>query len=558
MPSAPPCPTAAATSRTPWRLLVLCALGASLLGFGRLLPAYFVGDDFAFIGRYARFPFSDWPGLFTHTWQAGLFSVDLREIRPLTALAFMIDGRLWGAEAFGFRLTNLVLHAGCAALVGAIAWELTRVRRVAVLATLIFAFHPVTVPAVGWITGRVDVLSTLFTLGAALALLRWRLRPEAGGRTLAALGLGFAAALFTKESALVFAGLAPVLDFTLGQPHRQSWRDARTWQPYLVLAVVLAAYASCRYLAFGVAGPAGVGRNLQWDAALLAEAAARQVRYAAHLFSPAAEWLAAWRDGGFSLRGAVFARVLALGIGGAAMLWALAMWLVRRASLAERRQLLGLGVGWYLVTTLPLLVTYFSARHLYLTAAGPIIVVALVTHSSLSHWRAFGSAASAGVLVLALLQQSSVRPWLAAGERSRTLACAAQSVACTAEPGTLVFIDAPDLVDGAFCWSWAVPHCLRPPFTPDPLDARIVPITDHDAYAYRENWRRDLPLAALTRNTRPARWLGLDVNGRSTEFVISADQVRRAADLIAHTNRPIDPDELWRQWRTEWLAQSPR
>lgn len=541
-----------AVVRWPSLALVLGALLAAFVGFGRLLPAYFVGDDFAFVGRYATFPFSEWPGLFARTWQAGLFTVDLREIRPLNALAFMLDARLWGAEPFGFRLTNLLLHAASTALVGALAWEISRARRTAALAALLFAFHPATVPAVGWITGRVDVLATFFLLVAALAWQRAR-RENSGARPLLALGLGFAAALFTKESALVFPALALLLDAAGGDVAGRG-RETRTWRPYFVLAGVLALYAACRYAAFGVAGPTGVGLGLPdvTRGTFFAELARRQASYLAHLLPPAADWLVAWRDAGRPLGGAAFWRVAALAFVGAAALVAGGRWFARDASAVARRRALCLGAGWYLAATLPLVTTYFSVRHLYPALAGLAIAAALVAHELLPTARRFAFVAAGVVVALAGWQQRALRPWLDAAERSRAFAQAVPAAVRAVEPGAFVFIDAPDLVAGAWCWSWAVPHALHPPFAAAPLEARVVPLARPAADAFRETWRQRLPLDALAQTRRDACLVRARSDGVVVAEPVPAGQVRRAARVFASA---ANDDDAWRDFVAALRAQ---
>lgn len=549
MASAPLRSSSPASARAPWRLLALGALVAALAGFGRLLPAYFAGDDFAFVGRYASFPFSAWPGLFTRTWQAGLFSVDLREIRPLNALAFMLDARLWHAAPAGFRLTNLLLHAGSAALVGAIAWEFTRTRRVALLALALFAFHPLAAPAAGWITGRVDVLATFFMLLAALAWLRFRLHDDARGGTLAVFALSLAGGLFTKESALVFPGLAVVLDLALDRERRPAWRTARAWAPYLALAAVLAVYAGCRFLAFGVAGPDGVGRGLPdlSRTTFYFDLARRQSGYLAHLCPPSAGWLVTWRDAGHPHSGALFLRVAALALVLASAAVAFGRWFVLRADATLRRRVICLGAGWYLVTTLPLIATYFSARHLYPTVAGWALAVALLGHALLPAARRFAAVAIAAVLALAALQHAAVSGWLAAARQSRAISATVQSVAREAETGTIVFIDVPDMVQGAWCWSWAVPHALRPPFAPTALDTRIVPVARPAAFAYREDWRSHLPLEALAQNSRSARLVRIRADGTVDTLTIPAERVRAAIASLTPSAR-LDDDARWRRF----------
>jgi len=101
---------------------------------------------------------------------------------PVTWLSFGIDHALWGMNAFGYHLTNILLHAANAALVCLLALRLLRLglttaspRAIslgAVVAALFFAVHPLRVESVAWITERRDVLSALFYLLTVLAYLK--------------------------------------------------------------------------------------------------------------------------------------------------------------------------------------------------------------------------------------------------------------------------------------------------------------------------------------------------------------------------------------------------
>jgi Flp pilus assembly protein TadD len=90
----------------------------------------------------------------------------------------------------------------------------------ALLGGLAFALHPTHVESVAFVADRTDLMMTLFVLLAFLALLRYRRRPAGGMLVLTVLSL--AAALFCKETAVLF----PVLAFfvllpELGQPARR-------------------------------------------------------------------------------------------------------------------------------------------------------------------------------------------------------------------------------------------------------------------------------------------------------------------------------------------------
>lgn len=289
-------------------LLGFVALLLSFAGYAGTLDGYFVGDDFAHLSRYHDFPLREWPSLFTRGWVDNLWSRELRELRPVNALSFMIDARVWGVNPFGFRLTNVLLHATCAMLVGLVGWQVSQRRLACALtATVIFALHPVNAHGVTWISGRVDPLVTSFYLAALLAFLRFRERDEGGAGWLAAGAFFFAAAAFTKEFAFTFPPLLLAADVVLYR-RAARWRERRTWLPHLVVAAVFASYLLCRRVAFGIGGPGGVGN---WPDPMTAEFWAtfawRQAAYLAHLLPPFPAWQASWRQNGWTLDSASLA-----------------------------------------------------------------------------------------------------------------------------------------------------------------------------------------------------------------------------------------------------------
>src|SRR5688500_4647440 len=94
-------------TRWPKGVIAVTALVVSLVGFGWTLGGYFQGDDFGYVGRFYEYPFAQWPKLFVASWAGDMWGFQLRELRPVTALSFMVDGRVWGGNATGFRVTNL-------------------------------------------------------------------------------------------------------------------------------------------------------------------------------------------------------------------------------------------------------------------------------------------------------------------------------------------------------------------------------------------------------------------------------------------------------------------
>lgn len=119
---------------------------------------------------------------------------------PITFTAQWVQWHLWGEATAGYHLTNLALHVLNCFLLWGVLGRLGV--RMAWLAGLLFAVHPVAVESVAWISELKNVLSLAFVLAALAAYLEFdeRRRPAFYGCA----WLLFFAALLSKSTVAMF------------------------------------------------------------------------------------------------------------------------------------------------------------------------------------------------------------------------------------------------------------------------------------------------------------------------------------------------------------------
>ncbi|MDH5527455.1 MAG: tetratricopeptide repeat protein [Nitrospirota bacterium] len=150
------------------RLGVPLVLLAAVLPFVNGLSGGFVWDDTATVLTNTRaHGFAHLPQLFG--WGEATF-----RYRIGRDLSQMLDYQLGGLNPFVYHLFNLIYHALTTWLVFVIARGITGNRAAALWGAALFAVHPVHVDSVTYISGRRDVLSTLFYLASVAAYLRFR------------------------------------------------------------------------------------------------------------------------------------------------------------------------------------------------------------------------------------------------------------------------------------------------------------------------------------------------------------------------------------------------
>ena len=157
------------------------------------------------------------------------FSTKPIDYYPLTFTSFWIEWRLWGLHPAGYHVTNILLHAVNAVLLG---FVLKRLRIPAAwLVAALFALHPVNVETVAWISERKNTLSMLFYLLAGLCFLK----TERYDRVyVAALGL-FVLSLLAKTGAVMLPVV--LLGAAWWLRRRITWRDVCRTVPFFAVSL---------------------------------------------------------------------------------------------------------------------------------------------------------------------------------------------------------------------------------------------------------------------------------------------------------------------------------
>src|SRR5215471_6415667 len=241
-------------------ILIVSALAAVVIAcYANSLGNGFVFDDLFLIPGYSRsWNFSQW--------LATLFE----SYRPVRNASYAIDFLIWGRRPFGFHLTNVLIHAVNSIMVFFLVRRIAQKERIAMVAALIFAVHPIQTDAVSYISGRRDILFTLFYISAFHSYLKYR---EQGSKRFFVLFLGFwALSLMSKEMAVSLPLIIFIWNFcsiwnevsgslaarTFQASKRALARDKWLYALLLILSVAFGIYVVFIRRASGRVGAAGL------------------------------------------------------------------------------------------------------------------------------------------------------------------------------------------------------------------------------------------------------------------------------------------------------------
>lgn len=288
--------------------------------------------------------------------------------RPLQLIVYSLEFKLFGQRPWLWHLVNVLLNAAVVCLVYLVLAALSN-PSLALLSAFWFALHPMHTEAVAWIAALPELQCAIFLLLALLFYHRARTGGPAYGLALLSL-LSFLAALFTKETALLFPLILLAYEYFLRQA---GLRRPRPWLiPALFSLFPVVLYLIMRISALGGFAPnpqVGRGDLRLWD--ILLAAPPVFARYLSKLIVPIGmNYFYA-----FPLP-TRFQALTLVGLLLAAALVAAALFF------RNRHPLLSFAIAWFLLTLAPAFnfksigINFFTERYLYIPSIGFCVLAA--------------------------------------------------------------------------------------------------------------------------------------------------------------------------------------
>jgi len=345
------------------RYLLLLLLLTSAVYFKGITPS-FSSDDFVHLENNIHFEnLADASEVFIKPYG--------REYRPLVRLSLWLNHQM-GDTALAYKISNLLMHLMCIALLYGLMLRLGVTKITALIASSIFALHPIHTTSVLFILGRTDLVAAVFYLATLYCVAGWKQAPVF--TQYAITFIWFAAALLSKELSITLPALMLAI-LLFKQQTRSVTQFARNllqlW-PYALAALI--------YL---------MARLYQWQS--MTDAVAVYSDFSPlHIVTNYGEWVFAllypfdlyvareWQI----LHSHWFSALVLL----ACLLFVAVTVYIWRPSAARllRSPLLWLGIFWVFVTLVPMSGGNSHRWYLYLPGAGMSLILAAawpITHA---------------------------------------------------------------------------------------------------------------------------------------------------------------------------------
>ncbi|MEM6396852.1 MAG: tetratricopeptide repeat protein [Bacteroidota bacterium] len=222
--------------KTPWHANPLwCSIALAVLAFA--LYANTLGHDFALddsivltSNDLVKQGPSAWGELFGHDSFYGFFGEEKQLVeggryRPLTLAMFSIEYQLFGDDAFGYHLLNILWYIACVLLLYhffvAVAKQQGWTLAIPLIIAVIFCVHPIHTEVVANIKGRDEIVALCAAIGATWSV--WKACRNKSWAWAGLAGALFFLGLMAKENTITFLAVIPLWMFAfLGGKDKQS------------------------------------------------------------------------------------------------------------------------------------------------------------------------------------------------------------------------------------------------------------------------------------------------------------------------------------------------
>lgn len=154
---------------------------------------------------------------------------------PLSMLSYAVNWKLFGKEALGYHIENILWHLLNAVLVFVLCKKLFKNEGKAFLVAVVFAFHPTQVESMAWIAERKTLQYAFFFLCGLIAYVHFI--EKKSWKFLFYTALFFCLSLLYKPSAIVFPFALLCID--LFYDHRLGKQKLLQKLPFLIPSIVL-------------------------------------------------------------------------------------------------------------------------------------------------------------------------------------------------------------------------------------------------------------------------------------------------------------------------------
>jgi tetratricopeptide (TPR) repeat protein len=367
-----PTPSIPSWMKYAWWLIPLIAILVYIPAFN----ADFTLDDIPIIEENSYIKSTDKiPAIWTsHYWAGKIDANDTGLYRPLTLTTYNLQYALSGNKAGAFHVVNILLHALVCFVLMKMAFLVFTDYRVALVAGLLFAIHPIHTEAVAGIVGRAEILASLFILTSLISYHHFRQKGDL--KWLALLLLSTFAAITSKEHGFLIIALLGLQEaYYFFTSKNYSLGDRKKWTAFGSVAFLSAALWAFRSTITGPPVP-----HEQWLGVNATDRMATSIRtigeYIGMHIWPLRLSADYWTDQvpivGFSQAGVI------LGFLVIALLLALAFYLRRKMPVASW------GILFFFLMLLPVSNFLFAAgflkaeRILYIPSIGLIMVMAVM------------------------------------------------------------------------------------------------------------------------------------------------------------------------------------